>query len=146
MAGRLLVVEDGTEYTEFARLFLTGDFEIATAHSAAHALEEAGSSPPTALLVDLRFDRTPVDALVGDVRESARRLFGGDEARALRHLQDQQGTLILGELRKAGVGAPAVFVHDFPPRRLENLNKLYGPVRAVPSFDASAIRRALLEA
>jgi methyl coenzyme M reductase subunit C-like uncharacterized protein (methanogenesis marker protein 7) len=145
MPGRLLVVEDGTEYTEFARIFLAEDFDIATAHSAAHALAVAREATPAAMLVDLRFDRTPTDALVGDVRESARRLFGGDEARALRHLQDQQGTLILGELRKAGFDAPAVFVHDFPPRRLENLNKLYGPVRAVPSFDASRIRAALRE-
>jgi hypothetical protein len=36
-----------------------------------------------------------------------------------------------------------VFVHDFPPRRLANLRRLYGLVAAVPSFDAAAIVREL---
>jgi len=34
-------------------------------------------------------------------------------------------------------------VHDFPPRRLANLAKLYGKVSAVASFDAAAIVREL---
>lgn len=139
----LLVVEDGHEYAEFARLFLSDTFEVRATQSAAEALEAARSSPPDALLLDLRFDRTHPDRLLGDVESIAARLFGGDRTRALRYLQDQQGALILGELRQAGCAAPAVFVHDFPPRRLLNLRKLYGAVDAVPSFDASAIRRAL---
>jgi hypothetical protein len=61
----------------------------------------------------------------------------------LRWLQDQQGTLILAELRAAGHAQPALFVHPFPPRRLENLRKLYGAVDAVDSFDAAAIAAAL---
>jgi hypothetical protein len=58
-------------------------------------------------------------------------------------LQDQQGTLILAELRAAGFAQPALFVHDLPPRRLANLRRLYGAVDAVPALDAAAIRRAL---
>ena len=81
--------------------------------------------------------------LIGDLAATAERLFAGDRARALRHLQDQQGVLILAELRKAGHTQPAVFVHDFPARRLDNLRRLYGDVRAVPNFDASALRSAL---
>jgi CheY-like chemotaxis protein len=145
-ARTLLVVEDGTEYAEFARLFLGDAFTIAHAQSAGEALELAAASPPDALLIDLRFDRTPVDALVGDLEQTASRLFSGDTGRALRYLQDQQGTLVLAELRQAGFDAPAVFVHDFPPRRLENLRRLYGRVEAVPSFDATAIRNALAQA
>ena len=57
--------------------------------------------------------------------------------------QDQQGALVLGALREAGFPQRAVFVHDFPPRRLANLRALYGDVHAVPSFDAAAIRSAL---
>jgi hypothetical protein len=58
-------------------------------------------------------------------------------------LKDQQGALILAQVRGLGYHQPAVFIHDFPPRRLQNLQRLYGRVSAVPSFDAVAIRRAL---
>jgi len=139
---RLLVVEDGDEYVEFARVFLR-DFAVASAHSAAAARAQLAADGADALLIDLRFDRAPIEALVGDVAATAARLFGGDEARAQRYLADQQGTLILGALREAGFGQPALFVHDFPARRLANLRRLYGAVAAVPSLDAEAIRRAL---
>ncbi|MEM9189149.1 MAG: hypothetical protein AAGF12_08230 [Myxococcota bacterium] len=144
MSSSLLVVEDGNEYTEFANLFLGDRFAIRSARSAKEALAQLDVQMPDALLIDLRFDRTPVDLLLGNVRETAGRLFGGDENRALRYLQDQQGALVLAELRKAGCDVQAVFVHDFPPRRLRNLQRLYGRVSAVPSFDAVAIGAALL--
>jgi ActR/RegA family two-component response regulator len=140
---RLLVVEDGHEYAEFARLFLGDTYEISAAHSAEGALALLDAQGADVLLVDLRFDRAAPEGLVGDVDETARRLFGGDRARALRHLQDQQGALVLGVLRSKGHDQRAIFVHDFPPRRLENLRKLYGDVDAVSSFDAAAIRAAL---
>lgn len=140
---RLLVIEDGDEYAEFAELFLSDVFEVCAARSAAEALAQARSAPPDALLVDLRFERAEPDVLIGDVAATADRLFGGDRARALAWVKDQQGTLILGALREAGCDAPAVFVHDFPSRRLDNLRKLYGAVGAVPSFDAGRIRAAL---
>jgi hypothetical protein len=140
---RLLVIEDGSEYTEFARLYLADAFDIETARSAAESLAALGAGGADVLLVDLRFDRAPVEALVGDVEATARRLFGGDRDRALRHLQDEQGTLILSALRAAGHGQRAVFVADLPPRRIENLRRLYGDVHAVSSFDAAALRRVL---
>jgi CheY-like chemotaxis protein len=140
---RVLVIEDGTEYAEFAHLFLGPGFEVAAARSAAEALRVAGAGPIDVLLIDLRFDRAPADVLVGDLEGTALRLFAGDQERALRHLQDQQGVLILAELRKAGHAQPAVFVHEFPPRRLENLRRLYGELRTVPTFDAAALRVAL---
>ncbi len=141
--ARLLVVEDGHEYAEFARLFLSDVFDVHGTRTAADALAAVREAAPAGLLLDLRFDRTRPEDLLGDRDEVAARLFGGDRDRALRYLQDQQGTLVLGALRDAGVGAPAVFVHDFPPRRLHNLRRLYGQVEAVASFDAEAIRRAL---
>lgn len=140
---RLLVIEDGYEYAEFARLFLGDVYEIEAAHSADSALALLDAHGADVLLVDLRFDRVAPEGLVGDVDETARRLFGGDRARALRHLQDQQGALVLGALRAKGHRQRAVFVHDFPSRRLENLRTLYGDVDAVASFDAAAIRAAL---
>ena len=140
--SRLLVIEDGDEYAEFARVFLA-DLEIASAHSAADAVAALRAHDADALLIDLRFDRAAPEALVGDVAATAARLFAGDGERALRYLQDEQGTLILAELRAAGFAHRALFVHDFAPRRLANLRRMYGDVDAVPALDAAAIRRAL---
>ncbi|HXU74185.1 MAG TPA: hypothetical protein VN947_33045 [Polyangia bacterium] len=139
---RLVVIEDGDEYAEFARVFLS-ELEIEAAHSAADARAVLRARGADALLIDLRFDRAPAAALVGDVTATAARLFAGDSERALRYLQDEQGTLILADLRAAGFAHPALFVHDFPPRRLANLRRLYGDVDAVPALDAAAIRAAL---
>jgi CheY-like chemotaxis protein len=141
---RLLVIEDGDEYREFARLFLAREFAVHAAKSAGEALALLRQAGADALLVDLRFERSAEAELVGDVAATAARLFAGDREQALRYLRDQQGTLILAELRAAGFSQPAVFVHDFPPRRLANLRRLYGDVRAVPSFDAALLGRALL--
>src|SRR5262245_34827670 len=110
----MLVVEDGTEYEEFAKTFLSEGFDVIAARSAAEALETLRRESIDALLVDLRFERAPAAALVGDVEATARRLFGGDRTRALRWIKDQQGTLVLAEIRKAGFAQRAVFVHDFP--------------------------------
>lgn len=140
--SRLLVIEDGDEYAEFARVFLS-HLDVTAVHSAADAVEALRTRGADALLIDLRFDRAPASALVGDVDATATRLFAGDRERAMRYLQDEQGTLILADLRAAGFSLPALFVHDFPPRRLANLRRLYGDVTAVPSLDAAAIRRAL---
>jgi CheY-like chemotaxis protein len=139
---RLLVIEDGDEYVEFARVFLRG-WQLTRAQSAAEALARMAEGGADALLIDLRFERAAEETLTGDLDATAARLFGGNRARALRHLQDQQGTLILAELRAAGHAQPALFVHPFPPRRLENLRKLYGAVDAVDTFDAGALNRAL---
>jgi len=139
----LLVIEDGTEYAEFAQLFLGKAFHILRAHTNQETLAMLGSHPVDRLLVDLRFDRTPESALVGEVAATAEKLFAGDQARALRHLRDQQGVMILAEIRRAGFRQPAVFIHDFPPRRWENLRRMYGPIQSVPSFDAQALLSAL---
>ncbi len=139
----LLVVEDGHEYEEFARLFLSDAFRVEACRSGDEALASARRLAPDAFLLDLRFERAPAEALLGDVDGTASRLFAGDRVRALRYLKEQQGALVLGHLRAAGYDAPAVFVHDFPPRRLANLRRLYGRVDAVPTFDAARIRTAL---
>ena len=51
---RLLVIEDGTEYAEFARLFLSDIFEIRAARSAAEAIRLLAEQNADALLFDLR--------------------------------------------------------------------------------------------
>jgi hypothetical protein len=140
---RLLVIEDGDEYVEFARLFLADDFEIEAAGDAEAALAVLAARGADALLIDLRFERASPSSLVGDLDGTAARLFAGDRERALRYLKDQQGALILGRLRDAGHLQRAVFIHELPPRRLENLRRLYGAVEAVAGFDAAALRVAL---
>ena len=141
---RLLVIEDGHEYEEFARLFLGDVYEIFSAHSASEALEQCNKLSFDALLVDLRFERSPASVLVGNMDKALQR-FNGDRVRATQYLKDQQGTLILAELRRHDCDAFALFVHEFPERRLKNLQKLYGKVGAVTSFDAAQIRRSLAQ-
>lgn len=134
----LLVIEDGDDYITFARLFLSGRFEPLSAKSLRESLPQAEEA--AAILLDLRFDLSPEDDLIGDIPATAARLFGGDAARALAYLRENQGILILAELRKAGCRAPALIVNDLPPRRLANLRSLYGAIGAVPDFDAAAIQ------
>lgn len=143
MLPTLLIVEDGTEYRSFFGLFLASAYGFAHAQSGAEALARLGEGRVDGIVLDMRFDRTPTDRLLGDVEDVMRRHFGRDRDRALRYLQDQQGTLILEAIRKAGHTEPALFISDLPPRRVENLKKLYGEVAAVPGFDAAAIRAAL---
>jgi hypothetical protein len=139
----LFVIEDGREYEEFARLFLGDCCAIRVAHSAREALDMLGQRKADRFLVDLRFDRAPESALAGDVEETARRLFAGDRDMAVQYLKENQGTLALAEIRKAGHEGKAIFVHDFPEEQLENLRRLYGEVVAVPFFDAVRLRREL---
>jgi hypothetical protein len=139
----LLVIEDDDEYAEFARLFLGARFHVAAAKRLCDALACLRTLPVDGLLIDVRFDRAPASDLIGDVSATATRLFAGDRERALRHLQEQQGILILAELRAAGFGQKAVFIHEFLPRRLENLRRLYAPICALPAFDAAALLQAL---
>ena len=140
---RLLVIEDGEEYREFAQMFLSEEWDIVPARSLKDALAALEAAPIRAMLVDLRFERARAEDLTGDVAEVASRMFGGDTSRALRWLKDQQGTLVLAALRAAGHPQRAVFVHDFPRERVANLRRLYGDVASVPGFDAAAILAAL---
>ena len=73
---RLLVVEDGTEYEEFARVFLAAAFDVRACRSAEEALSAAREVAPDALLMDLRFERAANEtlgtAIVRDKPRSAR--------------------------------------------------------------------------
>ena len=143
---RVLVIEDGEEYLEFAESCLGEGFEFVHAHSHQEAREALANSPTVdVFFFDLRFERSSEDTLVGDIDGTAKRMFAGDRERARRWVKDQQGALILAALRSEGHKQRAVFIHDFPPDRLANLRKLYGDVLAVPDFNASLIRNALIE-
>ena len=106
---RVLVIEDGTEYAEFARLFLARDFEVTAAQSADAALRVLASQPIDVLLIDLRFDRAPAQILIGDLAASAERLFAGDRARSgqVGHLPGR-GTGQAGDVEDVHVAVGAV--------------------------------------
>lgn len=141
---RVLVIEDGREYLEFAENCLGEGFTFLHACSHQEAAEVLRREVPVdVFFFDLRFERSSESVLVGDIDGTATRMFAGDRERARRWIKDQQGALILGALRQEGHRQRAVFIHDFPPDRLTNLRKLYGDVAAVPDFNAPAIRVAL---
>jgi len=124
---RILVVEDGAEYVEgFERIASARGLNIA--FSRAGDLESArtalASDGPDALFLDVVFDRTPEERLAGDAEALVAR-FGGDRARAVRHLATHQGYYILDALAPMLTGLTVVLAYDFAvePQRLEALRR-----------------------
>lgn len=142
----VLIVEDGREYVDFFELFLKGDFDYVHAQSGEQALARLAENEVTLIVLDMRFERSPAEDLLGNVEQIAEQYFGGDLGRAHRYLEENQGTLVLAELRAHDFEQPVLFVSDMPQRKLENLRKLYGSVHAVPNFDAAAIRHEIRKA
>lgn len=146
MTTNLLIVEDGTEYLDFFRLFLKGEHSYLHAQSGGGALKLLSKEDVDLVVMDMRFERIPLADLLGDLGQVADEYFGGDIERGQRFVQDNQGTLILAALRENGRDQPCLFVHDMAPKKLQNLRNLYGAVFSVPNFDAAAIRKELKEA
>ncbi len=139
----LMIIEDGDEYLRFFSRYLDS-FVYHQARSLDDALGLlAEGVVPDVLILDLRFDRVPREVLVGDVEEVADGMFGGDLEAAVRYTIDNQGYLILQQLRQRGYAQPALLVADLPERRQENLRRLYGRIGVVASFDKSKISEAL---
>jgi len=129
-APRVLVIEDGEEYTHNLTRYLGGDFDFVRAGDGHEALTLAsGAGTFQAVFLDMRFDRVPADRLLGDLASVADR-FNGDADRATRFLEDNQGTYVLAALREGGHGLPVIFSYDFDsePRRWQNLSRRFGPV------------------
>lgn len=139
----LLIVEDGLEYYDFFRLFLEKEHSYLHAQAGAKAFEHLEKEEVTLVVLDMRFERSPAEDLLGDVEQVADDYFGGDLTRAQRYIEDNQGTMILAEMRQRRFGQPVLFVSDMPARKLANLRRLYGKVHTVPYFDAAAIRREI---
>jgi type II secretory pathway component PulF len=125
----VLVIEDGTEYTDAFRnlvatdaaasveLVRAGDFEEARRALAERAVD--------AVFLDVVFDRIPPDKLVGDWEGPIRR-FGGDRRHAERHLAENQGFYLLNELASLlPAGVPVVIAYDFSaePERFATLRR-----------------------
>jgi hypothetical protein len=138
-------VEDGSEYVDgFERL--TAARGLDAAFSRARDLESAraalAAARPGAVFLDVVFDRTPEASLAGDAESLVAR-FGGDRARAVRHLATHQGFYILDALAPVLTGLTVILAYDFgaEPQRLEALR------RRVPRLsglqDGASISQAL---
>ncbi len=130
---RILIVEDGHEYTDTLTRFAGDAAEWTRAGNAADALTHLAQGGWDAVFLDMRFDRVPDNALLGDVVALTAR-FAGDRSKAIRFLQENQGTLVLSALRAAGYALPVLFSYNFDeePRRWARVHAANGQVDYVP--------------
>ncbi|HQQ79014.1 MAG TPA: response regulator [Thermoanaerobaculia bacterium] len=144
-AARILVVEDGREYVEgFARLAAAKGSDPAFVHarSLAEAREALREGRPDAVFLDVVFDRTPEAELAGDLDTLVAR-YGGDRARAVRHLATHQGFYILDALADALAGVRVVLAYDFTgeEKRLASLRERVPALSGLP--DGASLGTAL---
>ncbi len=140
---RILVIEDGSEYVLNLCRFLGEDFVFVRAGDGPDALEQLARDGFDAIFLDMKFDRAP--RLLGDLAVLIDR-FVGDEERARRFLEDNQGAYVLAALRDAGHAQPVLFSYDFDgePRRYRHLEGRYGPLAYLAdTADPTQIRAAL---
>ncbi len=128
-ARTLLVVEDGTEYTDAFRSLASNDprvpVELVRAGDCEGARRVLAERSVDAVFLDVVFDRTPPERLVGDLETQIRR-FGGDQRRAERHLAENQGFYLVSDLAALlPESVPVVLAYDFSaePERLAALRK-----------------------
>jgi hypothetical protein len=125
----ILVIEDGTEYTDAFRNLAATDaaasVELARAANFEEARRVLTERAVDAVFLDVVFDRIPAEKLAGDWVSLVRR-FGGDRRRAERHLAENQGFYVLNELAPLlPAGIPVVIAYDFSaePERLAALRR-----------------------
>lgn len=125
----VLVVEDGAEYTDAFRSLGASDssesLELLRAGDGGEARRILAEQRVDALFLDVVFDRTPPDRLLGDLEAVIRR-FGGDRRRADRHLAENQGFYLVSDLAPLlPASAPIVLAYDFSlePERLATLRR-----------------------
>lgn len=142
---RVLVVEDGHEYTDTMDRFLAQrGFAFTRAGSGPEALAAVAGNTFDIVFLDMRFDRAEPTDLLGDLEAMTDRL-NGDPAAARRFLEEHQGTYILAGLREAGCRLPVLLSYDFTneARRFRHLAERHAPldyVRDVASPDEIANR------
>jgi CheY-like chemotaxis protein len=125
---RLLVVEDGREYTEafqsLAPRLAGAPLEVLRAGDLPEARAQLASASFDAVFLDVVFDRTPAERLAGDAAPLIAR-FDGDERRATRFLAENQGFYVLDALAPELGGTRIVLAHDFAaePQRLAALRE-----------------------
>jgi hypothetical protein len=144
----VLVVEDGDEYLTNLSTFVADGIRYSQARSGAQACQMAGDLAPDLVYLDMRFDRTPEEELLGNMVELTAR-FNGDIARARRFQQDNQGLFILRALREGAFAGPVILSYDFGPeeRRFDALAARDPALSYCPDYaDAQTIREAILRA
>lgn len=144
----VLVVEDGDEYITNFQTFVSDGFRYRQARSGDAACRMIGERAPDLVYLDMRFDRTPEEELLGSMVELTAR-FNGDVARARRFQQDNQGLFVLRALRQAGFSGPVILSYDFGPeeRRFKALSARDPALSYCPDYaDAGTIRDAILQA
>ena len=138
---RVLVCEDGDEYTERFTRLLGRRFHFQRAGSYAEARDALAQGGLTALVLVLDFRRTPP----GELLDASLRL-GPGPSEAPRLAADQ-GILILRALRVNGVHVPALLCADLDdPARECLLCAELGPLQIVPSSESLAELAARLPA
>ena len=145
---RVLVVEDGNEYLTNLSTFVADGFAYTQAQGGGAACEMARAEPPDVVYLDMRFDRTPEEDLLGDIVELTAR-FNGDLARARRFQEDNQGLFILRALRDAGYRGPVILSYDFgaEEKRFRALSAKDPALSYCPDYaDARTIRESILSA
>jgi CheY-like chemotaxis protein len=128
----VLIVEDGDEYFENLTRFVPGPRYL-QAQGARAALEALEAQTVSVVYLDMRFDRLPPEALVGDLERALREQ--GSLERAQRHLAQHQGLFILQALREHGYAElPVILAYDFSrePQRFERLSRLHPSLTWVP--------------
>ncbi|MCA9688065.1 MAG: hypothetical protein R3A51_07740 [Nannocystaceae bacterium] len=147
-AVHVLVVEDGDEYMTNLSTFVADGMRYTQAKSGEEACALAIRERPDLVYLDMRFDRTPVEALLGDFVSLTAR-FNGDVARARSFQQDNQGLFILRALRDAGYVGPVILSYDFASeeRRFRALSARDPALSYCPDYaNASEIRARILAA
>jgi hypothetical protein len=121
----ILVVEDGTEYTDAFRELAATPLELLRASDLEEAQRLLVERAVDAVFLDVVFDRIAPGKLAGDREELIRRL-GGDRERAERHLAENQGFYLVNGLAPLlPAGIPVVLAYDFSaePGRLAALRE-----------------------
>lgn len=145
---KVLVVEDGDEYITNLTTFVSEGVRYRQAKSGGRACEMLGEELPDLVFLDMRFDRTPVEELLGDMVQLTGR-FNGDIGRARRFQQDNQGLFILRALRDVGFRGPVILSYDFgaEEKRFRALSAKDPALLYCPDYaDAKTIRQTILRA
>lgn len=110
---QVLIIEDGDEYLTNLSTFVAEGFVYHQAKSGGAACQFIQHTQPDLVYLDMRFDRIPIEHLMGDIIALSTR-FNGDVIRARSFQQEHQGLFILRALRtSAGYQGPVILSYDF---------------------------------
>ena len=107
---KVLIVEDGHEYTETMSRYLGEGIHLERAGDGFQALDMLANGHWDVVFMDMRFDRS--QRLLGE-DATLRERFAGDPERLRRFLERHQGTYIAHAIRHAGHCTPILFSYDF---------------------------------